>query len=311
MKTARFKTRDGLSLFYREFGEESGAKRTALCLPGLTRNSKDFIKLAEYLSNPDYDGPAGPFRVICPDLRGRGQSDHDPKWKNYNPAVYVQDVWRLLEELGIDRVTVIGTSLGGIMAMIMAWQRPERLNAVVLNDIGPHISRAGIDRIMGYAGQVEGIESWDEAVAQVRAKYEIAYPGMPDSFWRDYARRTFRESEDGKIIAEVDPNIRVAMKRSSKSRNILRWFNKLRLVRAIRGVPINPWDTFKAVTMPCLVLRGEFSDVLSEETVNEMAKVKPDLVHVTVKGRGHVPLLDEPEALAAIDAFLGAGEKEA
>lgn len=306
METARFRTHDGLSLFYRTFGDAERARRTALCLHGLTRNSKDFIALAEHLSDPAYGGPAGPFRVICPDLRGRGQSDHDPDWKNYNPAVYVRDTWALLDDLGIRNVSVIGTSLGGIMAMIMAWQRPQRLNAIVLNDIGPHISPAGIKRILGYAGKATEIESWDEATAQVRAKYEIAYPAMPDSFWRDYARRTFRENESGRIIAEVDPNIRLAIQKAARSGRFLRWIGRLRILRAIRGVPVNPWDTFKAITMPCLVLRGEFSDVLSRKTVDEMSRVKSDLKRVTVSGRGHVPLLDEPEAMDAIDDFLAA-----
>ena len=149
-----YRSRDGLSLYYRQYGDTSNNK-VILCVHGLTRNSKDFHKLAEHL--------CGQYRVISVDVRGRGQSDRDPRPFHYNPGQYVKDAWTLLDQLQLSNVTVIGTSMGGLMAMIMADQQPQRLRAVVINDVGPELPQAAIDRIKSYAGRYPPAQNWEEA----------------------------------------------------------------------------------------------------------------------------------------------------
>ncbi len=290
---SRYVSHDKLSLYYREYGQ---GKQTVVCLPGLTRNSKDFHEIATHL--------AANYRVLCPDLRGRGQSARDPKWKNYNPGTYVKDVWKLLDELGIKTAIILGTSLGGLMAMIMAEQKPARINAIILNDIGPQIDPVGYARILAYAGRNKPVNSWAEAAQQCSDTYGVAIPDMPMSFWSEYVQRSFTENERGQPVSDADPNIGEAIR---KSVTAVRWLTRLRkwgLLRKIRGVMIDPWDSFHAVSMPCLVIRGALSDILSEEIVDKMVAVKPDLKRVSIPNRGHVPLLDEPESLQAIDSFL-------
>ena len=160
---------DGFELFYREFGP-GRVGTPVICLPGLTRNSRDFEDLATHLSDRR--------RVITPDLRGRGYSAYDPDWRNYHPGTYVRDVVRLLDELGIARVIVIGTSLGGLIAMGMAKFCGPRLAGVVLNDIGPDIHPVGIERIRKYTGRIPPVTSWEDAVAQTREIYGAWLPGL-------------------------------------------------------------------------------------------------------------------------------------
>ncbi len=160
-----YRSPDGLNLYYRSYGS---GENVVVCLPGLTRNCKDFEKLAGHLG--------ATWRVITPDLRGRGQSEHDPQFRNYHPGTYVKDTWALLDELNIERVAVIGTSLGGLMAMIMADQQPHRLRGVVLIDIGPELPPAAVARILQYAGRSPAAENWDLAAGQVQRAYELAYP---------------------------------------------------------------------------------------------------------------------------------------
>lgn len=289
----RYTSHDGLSLYYREYGQGG---QTIICLPGLTRNSKDFHEIATHLSTH--------YRVLCPDLRGRGQSDRDPRWKNYHPGTYVKDCWKLLDDLKISKVIILGTSLGGLMAMIMAEQRPAHVSAVIMNDIGPQIDPVGYARILDYAGRQKPVTTWQEAAQQCADTYGTAIPDMPMSFWAEYVHRNFAENENGEPVSEADPNIGEAMRNSVK---LTAWLMRLRkwgILKKIAGVMIDPWDSFKSMSMPCLVLRGELSDILSEDIVDMMQAVKPDLHRVTIPKRGHVPLLDEAESIQAIDSFL-------
>jgi pimeloyl-ACP methyl ester carboxylesterase len=289
-----FQSQDGLRLYYREYG--AGGK-SIICLPGLTRNSKDFQDIALHLA-PNY-------RVICPDLRGRGQSDPDPNWKNYNVGVYAQDVRALMKAAQIDRAIFLGTSLGGLVTMILAYQSPERIQAAILNDLGPEVDPAGYQRILASAGkQVIEVRSWPDAVEQCKEKYGIAFPEMPAEFWEDFARKSYREGEDGAPEPDIDPKIGDAIRFTARAGKVLGFLNKLKLVREVRGVPVDPWMAFRAMTMPCLVLRGATSDILSEEIIDRMQAVKPDLIRATIPERGHAPVLDEPASLAAIDGFL-------
>jgi len=288
-----FRSNDGLSLYYREYGT---GNRVILCLHGLTRNSKDFHELASHL--------ASDYRVISADIRGRGQSDRDSSSIRYNPGQYVKDAWQLLDQLQLQQVTVIGTSLGGLMAMIMADQQPGRLRAVVLNDIGPELPLPAIRRIMSYAGRTPPAPSWEEAALQVKNAYEVAMPGMPMEFWREFVRKSYRENALGRPEPDMDPAIGHALRNPPAIMKWLKWMNRRGWINRVSGVAIDPWDAFHAVRMPCLLVHGAISDVLTHEIVDKMLAVHPQMQVVRVAHRGHAPLLDEPEALTAIDRFL-------
>jgi len=286
-------SKDGLKLYYREYGS---GERTIVCLPGLTRNSKDFHDLAVHL--------ASRYRVICPDFRGRGQSQRDPNWKNYNVITYNTDVQWLLDAAKVDSAIFIGTSLGGLVTMTLAYLAPQKIQAVVLNDVGPEIDPAGIARILSYAGRRTATKCWQEAAEQARANYSVAFENVPASFWEAFVRRSYRENSEGFPEPDVDPKVGDALRSASRAGKFLKVFNAIGLFRKIRGVPVDVWESFRAVTMPCLVLRGASSDILTEGIVEKMKAVNPGLVTVTIPHRGHAPLLDEPESLAAIDSFL-------
>jgi pimeloyl-ACP methyl ester carboxylesterase len=273
-----YQSGDGLALYCRVYESPNAAGPVVLCLPGLTRNSADFEDLAPYLQ--------ARFRVVAPDLRGRGRSARDPKMENYQPTVYLADLALLIASLGITRMAIVGTSLGGLLAMMIAATRPQAVAGIVLNDVGPEIDSAGAARIRGYAGKLPAVGSWEQAEAQLRAVYGSAWPGIPPARWRVLARRSYREDASGAPVIDADPKIGEAMRAAPTPAPDL-W-------------PL--WAMLKAV--PALCLRGALSDILSAATLARMQKEKPDLRTLTVADRGHVPLLDEPECLAAIDSFL-------
>jgi pimeloyl-ACP methyl ester carboxylesterase len=273
-----FESAEGLRLHYRDYAAAEPGRLPVLCLPGLTRNSRDFEHVALRLR--------AQRRVLCADLRGRGKSQHDPAWQNYHPGTYLGDIARLLADAGIERCVYFGTSLGGILAMLTAATQPGRVAAAILNDVGPEVDPAGIARIASYVGRFPPARSWDEAVALVRATYESMLPGLSAEQWADFTRRSYSDV-DGVPRLDMDPNIG----------------------EAVRAAPAaaapDLWPVFAALrTVPTLVLRGATSDILSTATFERMQREKPDLVRAEVPDRGHVPLLDEPAAVAAIDAFL-------
>jgi len=277
-RNVTFTCRDGLSLFCRDFGPLSSEKLPVLCLPGLTRNSKDFISPAQHYGHTRH--------FICPDFRGRGQSDWDSDFTRYYPTTYVEDMWELLAFLEIRQVAIIGTSLGGLMAMIMASSRPEMVSGVVLNDIGPEVDAKGHSRVSAYVGRLPPVKDWTEAVWQAKEVYQIALPDLNDEEWLRFTKRQYRQEKD-RIHLEYDPKIGKAL-------------------REVGGVPADPWVLFEAFReLPLLVLHGAISDILSRETVDKMARRKPDMMHATIPNRGHVPLLDEPECISAMDRFFG------
>lgn len=288
-----YQSSDGLDLYYRSYGQ---AESAIVCLPGLTRNCKDFENLATHLCDR--------WRVITPDLRGRGHSQYDPRPANYHQATYVRDIWTLLDHLHIEQVTIIGTSLGGLIAMIMADQQPHRLRSVVINDIGPEIPPDAVTRILKYAGRTPLLRSWEEAAARAKTLYGLAYPNMPDDFWLDHARLSFHQNAEGMLEPNSDPAISEVLRKSQRIAAVLRRLRSWGLLRRFAGVNIDPWDSFRAVTMPCLLLHGAISDVLTVDIVERMRAVNPGLELVTIPGRGHAPTLDEPESRKAIDQFL-------
>ena len=266
----------GLRLYCRDFGGER-AGTPVLCLPGLTRNSRDFADTGERL--------ASRRRVLTPDFRGRGFSDYDPNWRNYRPGTYVKDIWELLDALGIDRVIVLGTSLGGLCAMAMAAQNQRRIAGLIMNDIGPEIADAGLKRVQEYTGRLPPVASWDQAIAQTREIYGAGLPGLSDGDWRRLAERAYRE-HDGVPRLDFDPHIG-------------------RALRELKPQKGDFWPAFASLDdTPVTLLWGVDSDILTRDIGERMQAAKPDLKIVPVPNRGHVPLLDEPECLAAIDALL-------
>ena len=269
---------DGIVLRYRDYGSRFSTRPPVLCLPGLTRNAKDFHDLAMALS-PDR-------RVLSLDARGRGRSDRDPTYANYTLIREVGDTLSLISQEFTRPCIVVGTSRGGLAAMILHGVKPGSIAGIVLNDIGPELEPAGLARIMGYLGIVpEPLATWDDAVAALKATNAEDFPDLTDAQWRAWAERTFRD-EGGVPVLDYDPRLRDAM------------------LEAGSGAP-DFWPQFRSLAeTSVLLLRGEHSDLLSPETVQKMRRMKPDLRAVTVRGRGHVPFLDEPEARSAILSFV-------
>ena len=269
---------DGLRMYCREYGAGHVDAPAVLCLPGLTRNCRDFEALANWLATT--------HRVLTPDLRGRGRSDHDPNWHNYQPLNYVADVVHLLRALGAGRVVVIGTSLGGLVAMIMATLQPAALAGVVLNDIGPELDPAGLARIGRHVGQLPPVADWNEAAAQARQVNAAALPDLTDEQWMAFARRIYREDASGRPVLDMDPMIGAAMRETA-------------------GSAADLWVLYRSLAdVPTLAIRGALSDLLSAGTLLRMQQLKPDLRTLVVPERGHAPTLDEPESRAAIRALL-------
>lgn len=273
------KSTDGLSLFYRDYPSATSVKVPVLCLPGLTRNSLDFADLAPRLAKTR--------RVICPDFRGRGLSDYDPNYANYQPTAYVGDVIALIEHLGLDRVVLIGTSLGGLVSQGVVAASPGLVAGVVLNDIGPELHPVGLKRIQSYVGRGAEIKNWEDAGREVKRLNGEAHPARPDAFWAEYAYKVCNENESGVPQFAYD----------------------LKIGDAAREAPAAPPEALWALygllkDTPTLAIRGEISDLLSQECFAKMQALKPDLVQATVSGVGHAPMLDEPEAVNAIEEFL-------
>ena len=273
-----FETQDGLRLFSRVYAGPNAAAPVVLCLHGLMRNSRDFEDLAAHL--------AARYRVIVPDVRGRGMSARDPNFNNYQIPTYVGDLIPLFTGLGCQRVSIVGTSMGGLMAMVLAATQPRLVARIVLNDVGAELDPQGLERIRGYAGKSAPVRSWEEAVAQVRSIYGPVWPGLSDERWQRIARLSYRENAQGVPEADADPLIAEPL-------------------RDPKAAAPNLWPLWGVLAkVPILAIRGAQSDLLNAATLARMQCEKPDLEVLEVANRGHPPLLDEPECLAAIDEFL-------
>ncbi len=271
---------DGLNLHYRNYpGPEAAEKLPVLCLHGLTRNARDFAGLAEAL--------APSRRVIVPDMRGRGGSDYAPVSDSYSPVTYVQDVEKLLAEQGITRFVVIGTSMGGLMTMLMAHTQPGRMAAVVMNDIGPEVDAAGLARIAGYVGQGRSYPTWVHAARALEAAHNAAFPDYDLDQWLEMAKRTMVVTQNGRISYDYDMAIAEPFAKPGNA------------------APPNLWLAYEALRdVPMLLVRGELSDLLSLDTVKQMGVRNPKLRSITVPRVGHAPTLDEPAVREAIQALL-------
>jgi pimeloyl-ACP methyl ester carboxylesterase len=268
---------DGLQLYCRDYGDRLSRNLPLLCLTGLTRNSQDYADLAAHF--------AATRRVVCPDYRGRGRSAYDPDWRNYDPMTYLGDICNILISNDIHRVIVVGTSLGGLLAMGLAVLRPTSIAAVVLNDIGPDVDPGGLARIIAFIGIDRPQPDWPSACDFLR-KSLPRLPIRDAKWWERFARATYREGADGALHFDWDIAIVEKLKRG-------------------KGAIQNLWPLFGALRdIPTLAVRGAISDVLTAEGLRRMIAAKPDLVTVTVSGVGHTPTLDEPEIKGVLDDFI-------
>lgn len=271
-------SRDGLKLHYREYaGRED--RPPVICLPGLTRNARDFETLAERL--------AGEWRVLCPENRGRGDSAYAKDSATYNPMQYVQDLGALFEQAGIGRFVAVGTSLGGLLTMIMAMTIPDKLAGAVLNDIGPEINPEGLERIRGYVGQGRNFPTWMHAARALEESQGSAFPDFTTEDWLAMAKRCMVVGSNGRIVFDYDMKIAEPFSQPGGEAGVDMWPG----IDGLAGKPV-------------LVLRGELSDLFTPETMAAMAARLPDCETVTVPRVGHAPTLDEPESFAAIQRLL-------
>lgn len=271
-------SRDGLKLHYREYPGRSD-RPALLCLPALTRNARDFANLAERL--------AGDWRVICPDMRGRGDSAYVKDSSTYNPFQYVDDVNFLIEELGIERYVAIGSSLGGLMTMVLAMNAPHRIAGALLNDVGPYLEPAGLQRIAGYVGKGGSFSTWMHAARSLADVHAGAHPDFTIEDWLAMAKRLMVLSSNGRIVFDYDMRIAEPLARIDVNAQPDLWPG----IDALAGKPV-------------LIVRGALSDLLSEKTVTDMAARLPGADVVTLPRVGHAPTLDEPDVVAAIDRLL-------
>ena len=273
------RTPDGLQLHYRDYAGPADLP-PILCLPGLTRNCRDFEGVADRL--------AGEWRVIAPDFRGRADSQHDPDPTNYRPAVYVADMLKLLDQLGIADAVFLGTSLGGIVTMILAHGDEERVAGALLNDIGPEVDPRGIERIRSYVGRPQQWANWEKAAAFFAEGQRDVFPRFQPADWERFARQICRRRSDGIITLDYD----MAIAKPFASAN--------------EGTQPDLWPLLGGLKdRPVAIVRGETSDLFAADVADRMlVELGADAELVTVPDVGHAPTLEEPESVAAIDRLL-------
>jgi len=279
----RWTSPDGLNLYARDYAPAEGpARLPVIAIHGLTRNSADFGVIAGLIAHSGR-------RVLAVDVRGRGRSDRAPDPMTYTPDVYAKDVVALMEQSGIERAVFLGTSMGGLITLALTAIKPKAIAAAILNDVGPEVAVEGLARIAAYTGQPVVIESWDDATAYARRINEAAFPDYTDADWAVFARRIFREGTEGSPVLDYDPDISAPIKAAGS-----------------KALVPNLWPSFRALARkkPTLLVRGETSDLLSPAIADKMKKAAPAMAYAEVPGVGHAPMLDEPEARAAIFEFL-------
>jgi pimeloyl-ACP methyl ester carboxylesterase len=276
--------RDGLRMHYRDY-PGSGDRPPLLCLHGLTRNARDFTELAERFSPR--------FRVITLDFRGRAQSDYDPVPARYLPPTYTYDVMELLDHLQIPEAVFVGTSLGGLVTMLMAVMAPQRIAGAILNDVGPEVGQGGIDRIKTYVGKDVRFRDWDEAADAIATNYGASFDRYAHDVWVRMAKRNCRE-ENGEIRFDYDMAIALPFNTGGEAPQV------------------DLWPLFAALAQkPLLVIRGAKSELLTAETAARMRAEAPGMKFALIEGVGHAPELNEPEAVAAIEEFLASMDRVA
>jgi pimeloyl-ACP methyl ester carboxylesterase len=273
---------DGLRLHYRDYaggGAKDDGRPPILCIPGLTRNARDFEGVAERL--------AGKWRVICVELRGRGESGYAKDPMTYVPPVYLQDLDALIAELKLDRFVAFGTSLGGLLIMLLAAANADRIAGVLLNDVGPVVEPRGVEHIRSYVGRARDWPTWLHAARFIAEAQADRYPDWEIDQWLVYAKRLCKLTPAGRIVYDYDMRIAEPFKLAGDE------------------AAVDLWPYFRALAkVPALVIRGEHSDILGPETAEKMLAEAPLMERVLVPRVGHAPTLDEPEAIAGIDRLL-------
>jgi pimeloyl-ACP methyl ester carboxylesterase len=271
---------DGLRLHYRDYTGPA-SRSPLICMPGLTRNVRDFEPVAEMLG--------GKRRMIAIEFRGRGESAYAKDPLSYTPATYAQDVDLLLKELDLKRFVFLGTSLGGIVSMLLAAQWREKLKGVILNDIGPEIGAKGVERIRSYVGQSRNFETWMHAARAMSEAQGEMYPCYGLNEWLRFAKRTCKLTGNGRIVFDYDMKVSEPFKQQGGE----------------AGADL--WPVFEGLFgAPLLIIRGEKSDILEKPVSAKMVKKHKSAQLITVTGVGHAPSLDEADAQTAIRDFLGA-----
>lgn len=272
---------DGVRLHARIYEGPEGAERAppVLCMPGLARNARDFEGLAPHLARQR--------KTIVIEFRGRGESAYAKDPMTYVPLTYVQDVVALLDDMAIERFATIGTSLGGLVSMLMAATLPGRLVGAVLNDVGPELQASGLDRIRDYIGAGGSQPTWMHAARAMSELNAAIYPGYEIHDWLRLTKRTHRLTPEGRIVTDYDKQIAAPLRVTGGEAAFDMW----PVYRALDGVPL-------------LILRGELSDILARSAGEKMVAELPHAKLIEVPGVGHAPTLDEPEAVAAIKAWL-------
>lgn len=276
-----YTSQEGLRLYARDYGDRASGLTPIICLPGLTRNSKDFESVALRYAHKR--------RVLCPDFRGRGRSQYCDKVEDYTALTETNDMFDMMAAAGIPQAHFIGTSRGGIVTMLIATYRPNAIRSAVLNDIGPEFVAEGLKRIAETTSTPAAPESWTEAAFRLRMINERNFPRLESDDWYAWAKRLHAD-RNGK--PEIDYDIKISQ---GLQKNL----------EAFNGQLPPLWAQFKTLGhVPVVVVRGENSDVLSAETVEKMKTEHPNLTAITVKDRGHVPFLDEPEVTTILDGFF-------
>ena len=269
---------DGLRLHFRDYAGDP-SRPPIVCIPGLTRNARDFEGVAGRL--------AGRWRLLCVDLRGRGGSEHARDSMTYAPPRYADDIEALLAEQGLARAVFFGTSLGGIVTMLLAQRDNSRIAGALINDIGPVLEARGLDKIRGYVGRSQSWPTWLHAARAIAEAQGDRYPDWKIENWIAYAKRLCRLTANGRVVFDYDMRIAEPFKVPGGEAGFDMW----EAWRGLEGVPT-------------LLLRGELSDLLSAETERRMKEEVPALETVLVPRVGHAPTLDEPVAAEAIERFL-------
>jgi pimeloyl-ACP methyl ester carboxylesterase len=281
-RVIRFSAQDGLMLAARVFGVHQPHRLPILCLPGLSRNSRDFITLGRFFS----ENPGQKRQGFARDYRGRGPSDHDRNRRNYTPQKEAHDVMAAAAALGIAEAVLVGTSRGGLIAMILRALRPGLMAGLVLNDIGPVIEGTGLVRIKRYLTGNGAVSSWEAAEQSVHRINSAHFPALDDDDWEAFTRAIFVEA-DGQIRPDFDPKL----------------VNTVKNIDFETSIPVL-WPQFDSLGgIPVLSIRGENSDILSAGTVSEMAARHHHFERFTVPGQGHAPLLRDAASLERIKAF--------
>ncbi|MBN9669226.1 alpha/beta fold hydrolase [Roseibium aggregatum] len=274
-----FETSDGLLLTYRVYGRKVPGKPVILALPGLTRNVRDLDPAAAMLADT--------YRIYTLNLRGRDTSAHDPDYSNYNTTVYIRDIYEFWNHVGEGPVVLLGTSLGALLAMLMAEDHPDMLAGIVLNDLGATIEAEGLARIFGYAGKLPDEPDLSRIIATLKDHVGSQYPGLGDA---DYERMavSMYGLKDGKWHHRYDDNLARALMEN-------------------REAPRDLWAAHQKaadMNLPILSIRGVLSDVTARATIEVMRKMAPKMQAVEIEDRGHCPLLNEPASQKAIGDFM-------